>query len=268
MSKIEYHEDIKILKKSVKSRIKSIFIFFLFVFIVVGCFFTANYLSSALTVGNLGGFLVYGDTSLKIEKKSLWAVVMGEYSSLEEAEKVSLGAMVRGAGGYIWHEGSYFVIGNIYPNMLDAEKVLQNLKDSSYDIKIKEIVFPKLTLDFDAYENTDMGVIKKSIFSFDEVYESLYEMSIKLDMKEITNYAVSSMISDKRGEIKSRIVSIQSLINTSDNYLGKIQEYLVKLDTLLDATIIKTIDGNVANYSLKYAITEVVRLKYDLYNAL
>ena len=50
MTQINYYDDVKILKKPLKQRIKSIFNFFLIIVVVIGCFYGAMYLSSALTV--------------------------------------------------------------------------------------------------------------------------------------------------------------------------------------------------------------------------
>lgn len=268
MPEINYYDDVKVIKKPIRKRLKQILIFLLVVLTIVGCFVSATYLSSALTVGNLGAFVVYGDTALKINKSSLYAVTMGEYSDKSEAEKVALGASIQGASGYIWEDNNYFVIGNIYSANEDALKVVENLKTSSYNVAVKEINFPKVTLDFSMYENSDMGIVKKAINAFDETYELLYESSIKLDKSEITNLAVSSGLSEMRGEIKALIVSVQNLINKSDSDLSLVQSALIKTDELLDQTIIKTIDSGSANYSLKYAISSVIRFKYDLFQEL
>lgn len=265
MPKKNYYEDIKFIKKPLKSRIKSMFIFFVIVLVVVSCFGIATYLSSALTVGNLGDLIIYGNTNLKIEKSTLYAVTLGEYDTFDEGEKVSMGVMVQGASGYVWEDGKFFVIGNIYSNYDDALKVKDNLKESNYNVGIKEINFPKLQLDFQMYENEDMSIIKKSIEILNVVYKKLYDFSVKYDKKEITNLAVSSGLSELRGELKGIIVSVQNLINISDSKLKKIQTALIKTDELLDQVIIKTIDNSSTNYSIKYAISSIVRIKYDLF---
>ena len=266
MSNGVYYSDIKIIKKPLKERIKTILKIFLFFAIVCGCFFSAKYLSSALTVGNLGSLIVYGDTKLKINEHTYFAVVLGEYLEKSEAEKVALGSHIQGAAGYVWEKDKkFYVIGNVYTLIDDAQKVVSNLQGTQYNISIMEINCPKLILDFSSYENSDMSIINKSIEIFDKIYSHLYDFSIKFDKGEVSHLAVSSGISELRGELKGMIVKVQNLINKSGGNLGKIQNSLIKLDELLDQTIIKTIDNTSTNYSLKYSIVSAIRIKYDLF---
>ena len=131
MPKTSYYDDVKIIKKSFKSRLKSLLIFSLVIITIMGCFGMAIFLSEALTVGNLGALVVYGDTKLKIDKSSMYAVTLGKYVNKEEAVKVALGASVQGASGYVWEDNEYYVIGNIYSSNEDALKVVENLKESN-----------------------------------------------------------------------------------------------------------------------------------------
>lgn len=268
MPKSRYYSDIKIIKKPLKQRVKGILKFFIFFVLCGCCFFSAKIFSGALTVGKIGDFVMFGDTNLKVDSNKLFAVSLGEYDTKSEAEKVALGSNVQGAGGFVWEDKKYYVIGNIYLNIDDANKVVKNLKESNYKVSVKEISFPKLKIDFSMYENKDMDTIKKSINVFDKAYKMLYENSISFDKGEISHLAVSSNISQFRGEVKSIIVSVQNLINKSSSKLKNIQSSLIMLDELLDQTIIKTIDNTSTNYSLKHSISHVVRIKYDLFNTL
>lgn len=268
MPKEIYYEDIKILKKPLKQRIKSLFVFLGVVVLGVACFVIARYLSSALTVGNLGSYIVFGDTKLKYTKTSLYAVTMGEYEDKLECEKVALGSSVQGAGGYVWEDGKYYVVGNVYSNREDAESVLENLKETQYNTAIKQIDFPAISLDFDMYANDNMDCIKSAFGFFDDMYEILYDYSIRFDRGEVTNLAVSSGLSECRGKLKSTIVQVQNLLSKSDSKLSLVQSALIRLDELLDQTIIKTIDNSATNHSLKYSLVSVVKIKYDLFKSL
>ena len=268
MPKVRYYSDVKIIKKPLKERVKLGIKIFLFLCVVAGCFLSATYLSSALTVGNLGAFIVYGDTQKNVDKMVMYAVTLGEYQEKSEAEKIALASTIQGASGYVWESDNYWVIGNIYSSLSDAEKVVENLKDSGFGVAIKEIAFPKIKLDFDMYSNENMPTVDKAISSFDNVYAELYDSSIKFDKGELNNLAISSNLSKTRGEIKAIIVAVQNLLNLEDSKLKDIQASLIKLDELLDQTIIKTIDNSATGYSLKYSIASVVRLKYDLFTDL
>jgi len=269
MSNIEYYDDIKIIKKPLKLKIKSIIKFFLIIGTIIGCFYGATYLSSALTVGNLTSLIVYGGTSIKVQEEIKYAVILGVYDTRKEAENVALGSTIQGASGFVWEDSDkFFVIGNIYASNDDAKKVVENLKDSNYKIDIKEIKYSKLNLNFDMYDNSDMIVINNSFKIFEDVYGELYGYSISFDKGEINHLAVSSKVSALRGEVKSLIVGVQNLLNKSDSCLKILQENLIRLDELLDQTILKVIDNSSTNYSLKYAIASTERLKYETFQNL
>ena len=207
--------------------------------------------------------------SVKIDKSNLYAVTMGVYDSYSEAEKVALGSSIQGASGYIWQDSDrYYVIGNIYYTKDECNKVIENLSNTNYKVDVLNIEFPKLKLNFDMYENSDMAVVNDAMNIFDDVYDDIYSNSIKFDKGEISHLAVSSNVSQIRGKLKNIIISTQGLINNKSSDLNIVQGYLVELDEVLNQTILKTIDNTSTGYSLKYAIANVVRLKFDMFNKL
>ena len=269
MSQINYYEDVKIIKKPLKYRVKSMLKIFLIIVTIVGCFWVATKFSAALTVGNLGSLIVYGDTSVKLGGNSWYAVTLGKYDSYEEAERVALGSTIQGASGFVWEQDEMFwVVGNIYAKHDEADKVIWNMQGTNYALDILEIKFPKFKLNFDMYDNADMSLIDTAFEVFDEVYSLLYSYSIKFDKGEMSHLAVSSNISGVRGEVKSVIVGVQNLINRKNSSLMVVQEYLVSMDEVLNQAILKTIDNSATNYSLKNAVATVVRLKYEMYEKL
>ena len=269
MSNIMYYEDVKVIKKPLKQRVKSFLKIFLVIATIVGCFFGATYLSSALTVGNLTSYIVYGGTSVKTKKKTMYAVTLGSYDDYTEAEKVALGSTIQGASGFVWEQDNkYYVIGNIYSSNSDAEKVIENISGTNYKAEVLKIEFASLNLNFDMYDNSNMPVVSKAFEIFGDVEEELYTYSIKFDSGDISHLAVSSNISTLRGEVKAIIVGVQNLINASESKLGVVQEYLIKVDEVLEQAILKTIDNTATSYSLKNAIASVVRLEYNLVNTL
>ena len=267
MSKNLYYDDIKIIKKPLKSRIKSIFKFFLFLITIVCCFLSAKFFSRALTVGNVTSFILYGDNNLKISKSSMYAVTMGSYDSYDEGEKVGLGLMAQGGSGYVWQGDKYYVIGNIYSAKVDAENVINNLNDSKYNISLLQIDFPAINIYFKNYENKDVKEIEKAMQLLDFIINEIYIYSIKFDKSEMNNFAVSSAISELRGEVKSTISTLQKILSVDDEKLRIIQSYFIKLDGLLDSAILQTIECS-NNYLLKNINSQIIRIKYEMYQSL
>ncbi len=266
MSQNIYYEDVRIIKKPLKKRLKSIFIFLLIFSIFGGIVVSAMYLSRSIAVSNVGSIFVYGGTTIKLEERVLYGLSMGSYDSREEAESVALGATIQGAGGYIWQEDKNYVIGSIYSTKEDSELVKNNLSGSKYDLSILKITMPKLTLSFEDMENKSVSYIHSAINFFGECYKQLYDYSIKFDRGEINNLAISSGVSELRGQAKVFISNIQVLLNSPHAKLQTIQNALIELDELLNETIIKTIDNTATNSSLKYSMCKVVNIEYNMRN--
>jgi hypothetical protein len=211
MPKNIYYNDIKILKKPFKYRLKSFLKIFVFCITIVGCFLSAKYFSKALTIGNVTSFILYGDTNLKMPQKSMYAVTMGRYETFNEAESVGLGLMTQGGSGFVWEDNKYYVIGSIYNDKHSAESVMNNLNESNYSLQILEIKFPAINIRFEDYENKEVKEIENAFKLIDMIIDEIYTYSIKFDKSEMNTFAVSSAISGLRGDVKSTISTLQKI---------------------------------------------------------
>lgn len=266
MPKNCYYEDVKIIKRPIKAKLKVIFLSFGMVFLLGFTIFCSVFLSRALTIGNITTAIVYGGKEINIGKHQMYLVSLGKYDNYEDAERVALGSMVQGAGGFVWDLDNFFcVIGNVYETIDDASAVKKNLNSSNYDVETIEITFPKINLVFDSLENKDVSTIKKAIEFVDECYENLYDYSIKFDKGEMNNFAICSGISSMRGDCKVHISAIQSLMSEKNDDLQQIINCLTKIDEILNISILKTIDNSSTNYSLKNSIISIVYEKFSLY---
>jgi len=269
MPKQVYYSDVKVIKKPIKKRLKSFFNFFILAAIFVLIIFVSIGFSNALTIGNVGAYLVYGDRDIIIKPSSLFVVTMGEYELKSEAEQVALGSSIQGASGYLWFENNkYYVVGSVYPTLAEANAVIDNLKNTNYLLDVLEIHFPKVNLYMNNYDNKQVKSIKESLAFIDNLYLKIYEYSISYDKGEINNFAISSNLSDFRGECKVNISALQFISQGNHDVVTTIQNTLIIVDGLLDELVIKTIDNSTTNYSLKNTLAKVVRLKYDLYREL
>lgn len=266
MSKKVYYSDIKIIKKPLKTKIKSFFKFFLFIAVFISIIYASIGLSNALKVGNIGSLIIYGDTQIKRKEHKLYAVTLGKYETKEQAESVAIGSTLQGASGYVWEDQKYYVIGSLYSSYDDASKVIKNLSDSQYKCEIYEIVFPSIKISLNDYENKQVSDINAVFQYIDDLYNRIYEYSIKFDQKEMNNFAVSSKISELRGECKTYISSVQEILNNKNDKIKIIQNTLILLDELLNEAILKTIDNSTSTYIIKYTLLKIARLKFDLYN--
>lgn len=265
MTKNFYYDDVKLIKKPLRKRLKRVLIFFVFFIFCVGIVFASYLLSSALTVGNISNVLVYGGKDIEVKKRDMYAVSMGNYTSRSEAEGVALGLTIQGGGGYIWREDdNYYVLGSVYSDSNSASAVAENLASSKYQVSVLKITMPKVALNFDNKENKSVSVIRDAIDFFEKTYLKIYDYAIMFDKSEINNLAISSYLSEMRGQVKVYISSIQSLISVDDGGLQEIQNGLIKFDELLDQAIIKTIDNSSTSSYLKYTLCSLTQIEYDM----
>lgn len=265
MTNFFYYDDVKIIKKPLKKRLKRILIFLIFCVFCVGIVCMSYFLSNALAVGNISNVLVYGGKNIEIKKRDMYAISMGEYSERSKAEGVALGLTIQGGGGYIWEqEGKCYVLGFMYSDSASASTVAENLASSKYQISVLKITMPKVTLNFDDKENKSVNTIRDAIEFFEKTYLKIYDYAIMFDKSEINNLAISSYLSELRGQAKVYISSIQSLISVGDDSLQEIQNGLIKLDELLDQAIIKTIDNSSTSSYLKYTLCSITQIEYNV----
>ncbi|MBE5738157.1 MAG: hypothetical protein E7354_00265 [Clostridiales bacterium] len=265
MSQNFYYEDVKVIKKPLKKRLKSYLIFFVILFILGGVILSAMLISRSVVVSNISSLFVYGGDTIKAETRSMYAVYLGLYADYEEANRVAIGSMVQGAGGYVWKDNAgYYVLGSIYDNIDSAELVVGNLSSSSYEVGLLEVGLSKLQLTFDGIEGKAVSEIGDAMGYFKKCYEKLYSFSISFDKGEMNNLAISSFVSDMRGEVKTYISKLQGLLAMPNAKIQEIQKALIKLDELLDQTIIKAIDNSSTASSLKYAICSAIRIEYEM----
>lgn len=267
MPKTYLYDDVKIIKKPFKYRFRVFLIFFGIAIILGASVLSGMYLSKALMVGNITSVMVYGGTSIARNEKKYYAVILGEYDDKNEAISVGLGANVQGASGYVWENGKYYVVGNIYTSRSDAESVIENLKETNYNVSIMDITLKKIKVSFDNIENKNVKIIKDALSLYDIVYEELYDYSIKFDSKVYNNLAVCSYITALRGRVRTSISAVQDISDGNEKLLTIIGG-LIKIDTILDDLILQTIENKGTNYQLKYAISSVVRIQYETYNNL
>lgn len=257
--------------KPIKSRVKKGkgFLSLLFCLILFGSvIFLASTLSGVLTVGNFN--IGFNSTMIKVKEHSYYAVTMGEYDTLADAETVASGTSVMGAGSYIWDNNKkYIIIGSVYDNIDDAKKVKDNITNTNYTIDIKEIKFNQLKCDLKDLTKEQRKCVKNSLDYINDVYKQCYTYSIKYDKGEVLGTVVSSGLNTLNGNIKvesSRLDSINSVSATT--FTLNLKNAYVAMSNQIDSAVLKVIEGSSANKDLKYLATSIAIIKYNLYTQL
>ena len=266
--KVLRYSDTKLIKLKKNNSFKSFFVFIFCLSIFLTVMFVSGAFSRVLKVNNFS--FLFDKNKISVDTHSYYAVTMGQYDSESEAQSVASGVSIMGAGAYVWLNGNkYYVIGNVYDNLTDAETVLKNVSGNNYDVGILEMKFNKIAFDNENYTTDQKKVILESIKFVDEVFKKCYNYSIKFDKSEVVATVVSSELNTLKGDTTvwaGKLDAINSVIATNETILLK--NAYVSINSELDASVLKVIDGSSVNKDLKYLTTAVAVIKYNLYKSI
>lgn len=262
------HSDVKI-KKRKNSSVKKFSVILIFTLCIAIVIFLADVFSTALTAGSFS-FGIFKSNSLSIKEKALYAITMGESDDKFQAFNIAGGVSVLGAGGFVWEENEkYFVVANIYDNKSEADKILDGLKESNYDVNIMEIIIPKVKLKFENLSKQYKNDVLNSLNNLYDLYEDLYNLAINIDTKNITFIQGGSLVNGYKSECKI-IYNKLLLINSGyDNLqIKKISDTYVYVIEMLDTLVYKLLKDGQLNYIVKNAEIELVYKLYGLIKTL
>lgn len=268
MPKYNY-EQIKVVKKRSR-RSKLIKSFLVVVFLGGFVFFFADVFSSVITVGTFSFSVFESVEEINYKPKSLFALSIGKYNSKDEADEVANVAGSWGAGGYVVHlDNSYYVIGSIYSTKDDSEKVRESLQLTNYNTETIELNFNKLNFKIESLAKSDKMKIKECLDFLREIYNRIYDVSIKIDKSEITNVAGSSFLNTLKSEVKIQNMNLNKLnLSYSNEKLYKLCNTLTQVEDSLDSCVNQLLENSYINRAIKYTMCEIVFLEYNLLNNL
>ena len=156
---------------------------------------------------------------------SLYAVSFGTFENLEAARNSAMAIRSSGGGGYILFDGVYNVLASAYKSEEEASKIA--------NINTAKVVEIKITPPSEKDFSIKIRDSAKKTFSFKEsLFETLYDISTKLDLGEITKEEAIARIKIARDDFK---LLIEDYI---DNYKqdgnDKALSYCAKLTTALE----------------------------------
>ena len=268
MPKYNY-EQIKVVKKHKKRR-KSLG--FLLVCVVLGgfAFLFADVFSSVIAVGSFSFSIFESDDKIVYKPDPLYVLSLGKYPTLTEAEEVANVAGSWGASGYITQMGeNYYVLGSVYSTKADCDNVRENLQLTNYNTETVELAFKKLTFNISGLSSGDKKQIKTNLEFFREIYNRVYDVSIKIDKGEITNVAGSSILNTLKSEVKIKNMDLNKLnLSYSSDLLHKFCGVLTQIEDSLDVCVNQLLENSYINRAVKYTLCEIVFLEYNLLNNL
>lgn len=234
---------------------KKVFLSILGITVLFGAYLVADTFSNWITRTEGHSWWAFWKKDVKQDKTILFGVSLGEYDTLKEAEEIARNSNVAGAGGYVYQKsGKYHVLGNVYRNKEDAQKVLEGMSQANYHTSIIELEIPKLKNSFEGATDQDIALLKEGLGLLDSTFDKLYSVSIMLDTKQMTHIHASTEIQNLstqwtvlQTKLETQIAS--HLCNATIIFKTRIVEIQRNLDDLSDKLLSNTGTIYVAKYA-------------------
>lgn len=205
-------------------------ILFVILFIILFCviiFNISDIISSLITQEKS---IFYKD---KIETTSftVYAVSVGDYETFDAASSEAQKVIAQGGMGKVYESGEFYLIASIYPTLIEAQEIRDNLRDLGFDSKIININVREVFYD---YKAKDKELIVSTINLFRNTFLDLYDLTLKFDSSEIDRLDADEQIAS----LCAKIASIRSSFLANKNMLqDEINSVIASsLDALYDNT--------------------------------
>lgn len=202
------------------------------------CISLAGVFSSLITVGGFSN-ITSGDA--KSSGFVVYAVSLYKTQTKAQAREMSEVTMRKNGAGYIYQDDeAFYVFASCYENKADAEKVVSNLKENEVSSSIKDLQFNEILLKSKMTEQ-EKTVLIKALSSFKNLYKKLYDLSVSIDTKLLTEIQAKVLLND--------IISEQNKVQTNFETIFNSKLTSILLEIKLSLSNISNILNKLADFS-------------------
>lgn len=184
-----------------------------------------------------------------ISSSTYYAVSAGAFKQKDDAENFASSVKLQGGAGYIHQSGDYYVLLAMYSSTVDANSVIQKLKEKDINAVVININIPKLNIKF---SDSDKNIIKATE-SFLDCYKFLYDLSIQYDSGSLSVEGVKNKVRSKLDDLSF----VQSLNPTTKEGLS-IKEKSINTVQRLKTIINMSQENCELNSGIKYVYMQIV----------
>jgi len=226
--------------------------------------------SNLITVGTFRLSFFGSGNNVVVDKHTLYSLNMGKFTTIQEAENYALTSGLQGASGFIWqNDKEYYVVGNIYNSLKDAQSVRSNILPTNGNVFITEINFNKINMPLTKFSPEQRTEIKRSLTYLTHLHEKIYDYVIKIDKGNMSAASASSQVINLKADaiIISGKLDLINSTNPNEDII-KIKNTYVKVLENLNELVIKLINANELSHRIKYSYVDLIKLKFDLFRSL
>ncbi len=220
--------------KRFRKNFKKFSVFFLICFIVVFVLIVLNIADLFSTAITNKGSLLYGE-KIRITNMIYYGVSVFNSNTEENTKDAARQVSKQGGAGFVLNMGDYYVLSSIYPSHESALEVKENLEKSGVEARIININAPVININ---YKGNKLKENEEIFSSFNNLFLSLYDISLEYDLGNKTAVDVKKEISSLSTSFSQKITDFSAIYEKEKNTFQKVlldalNKAKLKIDTLL-----------------------------------
>ncbi len=158
-----------------KNKLKQILFVFLFILIDLLIVFNLADIFSSIITKEKG---IFSSDKIEINSYSFYCVSSKHFLDEKQATLYADEIALKGAMGRVYKNGEYYVFAGIYPTLIDAQEVKENLLDLGYEARIVTFSIPSV---LEKYKGKSKDILTNSIGVLKETVISMYNFCEDFD---------------------------------------------------------------------------------------
>ena len=192
-------------------------------------------------------------------------VDVGQFSNYSQASKFAQNLSSQNGAGFIYFDDCYHVFAGFYTSKTDAEKVVKNIVEFYPNATATTISANKFKTKNNLKKAQNIA-IKNQIDTNENIIESISNLSIELDLNNITTTAFNLKITQIVDEFSSTFKVLNSCLFNNKTKRFDLSKYLTEIKNSL--TNIQSASAQELPQKVKYELINIVVNNIRFLNAL
>ncbi len=216
MSKIFKKSQKKVKNLSKKGKIKQILFVFLFILVDLLVVFNLADIFSSIITKEKG---IFSCDKIEFNSYSFYCVSSKHFSSEQDAILYANDISLRGAMGRVYKNGEYYVFAGIYPTLIEAQEIKENLIDIGYDSRIVTFSIPSV---LEKYKGKNKKTVTESLAVLKESVISMYNLCEDFDSENIKRSTLNGKLACLAQKIDDVTTNFSSNLSGFDKNFSQI----------------------------------------------
>lgn len=199
----------------------------------------------------------FAGSGITVKGRTFYAVYTSETSVESEAQSAAAVMKAAGGSGYIYNDGTYKIVAAVYPDASSADTVAERLTGEGMQAARLELEVPRMRLDFP--DETVRARLGEAVYyTYGELYDLLYDMSVELDEQRLSESAAVRLIAqyrEKAAEYAEYIAGLAEADPADKTLTGLKNAYAAVTGALSD---IQSAEDVRPSARVKYAIADIL----------